>query len=127
MRYAIIENGVVANIVEADGPLPGLEMVEAGSAHIGHLFDGVESTAPPPPPPPVPESVSPRQIRQALTRAGLRTAVEAAVAGGDQDLKDWWEFATDFQRAHPMVIALAGALDVSEQEVDDLFVLAGSL
>ena len=41
---------------------------------------------------PIP-SISPRQIRQALTHANLRASVEATVLAGDQDLKDWWEFA----------------------------------
>lgn len=76
---------------------------------------------------PVPSSVSPRQIRQALTRAGLRTAVETAVLQGDQDLKDWWEFSTTFERNHPQVIIMAAALNVSNQQLDDLWILAGSL
>lgn len=70
---------------------------------------------------------SPRQIRQALTATGLRAAVEAGVAAGDQDIKDWYEFATAFERLHPSVIALATALAVSETQLDDLFALAGSL
>lgn len=78
-------------------------------------------------PPVVPESVSPRQIRQALTKAGLRDEVESAVAGADQDTKDWWEFATAFERQHPMVIAMATALGVTERQLDDLWTLAGSL
>lgn len=75
----------------------------------------------------IPASVSPRQIRQALTRAGLRASVEAAVAAGDQDTKDWYEFATEFQRASPVVAALGVALSVTPQELDDLWALAGSL
>jgi hypothetical protein len=77
--------------------------------------------------PPVPDSVTPRQIRQALNRIGLRQAVEAAVAAGDQDVKDWWEFATEFQRSHPMVIAMGQGLGKTEEEIDDLWRLAGSL
>lgn len=75
----------------------------------------------------IPSSVSPRQIRQALTAANLRTQVEAAVAAADQDTKDWYEFATIFERQHPMVIALASSLSVTERQLDDLFTLAGSL
>lgn len=70
---------------------------------------------------------SPRQLRQALTRVGLRTAVEAAVASGEQDLKDWWEFATEFERGNEHVIAMAAALEVSDKDLDDLFKLAASL
>jgi len=75
----------------------------------------------------VPTTVSPRQIRQALSRAGLRTAVEAAVAAGDQDTKDWYEFATEFHRASPVVAELAAALNVSSEALDGLWTLAASL
>ena len=75
----------------------------------------------------VPPSVSPRQIRQALTRTNMRTAVESAVAAGDQDTKDWWEFATEFQRAHPMVAAMGAGLGLTAEQIDSLWVLAGTL
>jgi hypothetical protein len=71
--------------------------------------------------------VSPRQIRQALTSANLRSSVEAGVAAGDQDLKDWWEYATSFEENHPQVLAMAAALNVSETALHDLFVLASTL
>lgn len=77
--------------------------------------------------PPIPQSVSPRQIRQALTRAGLRASVEAAVAAGDQDTKDWYEFATAFERSNPVVAELGAALNVSDAQLDDLWILAASL
>lgn len=75
----------------------------------------------------IPASVSPRQIRQALTRAGLRASVEAAVAAGDQDTKDWYEFATEFRRDSPVVADLGLALGVSDLQLDDLWTLAGTL
>jgi hypothetical protein len=75
----------------------------------------------------VPSSVSPRQIRQALTRAGLRAAVEDAVAAGDQDLKDWWEFSTAFERSNQHVIDMGVTLGVTALQLDDLWTLAGAL
>ncbi len=93
-----------------------------------------DSLAPPPPvpPTPVPESVSPRQIREAMIDTNLNgtaliDAVEAAVAAGDRKLKNWWEFATSFERANPLVIAMAQGLGVTDQQLDDLFILAESL
>lgn len=68
-----------------------------------------------------------RQIRQALTRAGLRTAVESAVAAGSQDLKDWYEFSTAFERLNPQVIAMGEALSVSPASLDDLWTLGAQL
>lgn len=75
----------------------------------------------------IPASVSPRQIRQALTATGMRSQVESAVAAADQDTKDWWEFATEFERNHPMVAAMGAALGVSDASLDDLWTLAGAL
>ena len=72
-------------------------------------------------------AISPRQIRQALTRAGLRASVEAAVAAGDQDIKDWWEFATTFERTNPQVVAMGEALSVSPESLDQLWVLGATL
>lgn len=78
-------------------------------------------------PPPVTFSVSPRQIRQALTAAGLRASVEAAITAGDQDTKDWYEFSTAFERNHPRVAAMGTALGVSVLDMDNLWTLAGTL
>lgn len=80
--------------------------------------------APPPPPPLV---ISPRQIRQALTAMNLRTQVEIAVAESNQDTKDWWEFATQFEENHPMVIGMATELGVSESDLHALFELGSTL
>ena len=81
--------------------------------------------ADPIPVPPI--GVSPRQIRQALTAAGLRSAVEAGIAAGDQNLKDWWEFATAFEENHPMVIGMAAQLGQTTEQLHSLFELAQSL
>ncbi len=71
--------------------------------------------------------VSPRQIRQALTATGLRTAVEAAVVAGTQDLQDWWEFATAFEEDHPMVVGMGQQLGQSPEQLHQLFQLASGL
>lgn len=77
-------------------------------------------------------SVSPRQIRQAMNRVPygtgtLRDAVEAAVAAGDRDIKDWWEFSTYFERTSPHVTGMATALGVDEAALDGLWRLAATL
>lgn len=79
-----------------------------------------------PVPPPVTQ-ISPRQIRMALTQLGLRSQVETAVAAGDQDTKDWYEFSTYFDRNHPQVLAMATALNVDNQELDALWALGATL
>jgi hypothetical protein len=95
----------------------------------GVIEDAQEGDFPPPPPAPapVPESVSPRQIRQALTQVGLRSVIEESINGGDQNAKDWYEYATSFERKHPIVLGMAQALGITEQQLDDLWRLAASL
>jgi hypothetical protein len=79
-----------------------------------------------PVPPPVTQ-ISPRQIRMALTQMSLRTTVETAIASGDQDMKDWYEFSTYFDRNHPQVLAMAAVLGVSDAQLDALWALGGTL
>lgn len=71
--------------------------------------------------------LTPRQIRLALTQIGQRTAVEAAVAAGDQDLQDWWEFSLDYQRTHPLVIAMIDGLGITAEEADELWRVGATL
>ena len=86
------------------------------------------TTEPADPIPPAPiADITPRQIRMALTRAGLRVAVEAAVAAGDQDIKDWYEFSTTFERNNELVAAMGAALGVDDYGLDDLWRLGATL
>ena len=78
------------------------------------------------------QSVSPRQIRMALSRTPyhattLRAAVESAVAASDQDTKDWYEQSTLFERQRPVVIGMGVALGVSPVDLDNLWILAATL
>jgi hypothetical protein len=75
----------------------------------------------------VPVSVSPWQIRRALNQLGLRASVEQAVAAADQDVKDGWEFATEFRRDNPLVAAFGQQLGITEEELDQLFILAANV
>jgi hypothetical protein len=67
------------------------------------------------------------QIRQALSVAGLRDQVEAAVAAGDQAMQDAWHYAQTFERLHPKILAIGTALGQTEQQLDDLFTLGMTL
>lgn len=130
MRAHIVTDGIIVNTIEVasiDALGDTVTLITADTGQIGWLVvDGV-ATEPPPKPVPVPQSVSPRQIRQALTRAGLRASVEAAVAAGDQDTKDWYQFSNPFERSNPVVAAMGAALNVSDAQLDALWVLADTL
>lgn len=80
-----------------------------------------------PPPPPVPESISPRQFRQALTHFGFRTTVENAIAAASQDMKDWYEYATSFDRSSPVVAAMAAQLGYTSAQMDQVWTYGAAL
>ena len=83
--------------------------------------------------PPVPESVSARQIRLWLVRHGISlAAVDAAIdAIPDQLQRDSvrveWDYAPYVERTHPMLVPLAAALGLTEQQVDQAFVEAAGI
>jgi hypothetical protein len=75
--------------------------------------------------------VSPRQARLALNAAGLLVSVDAAIAAMDEPEKTVvsleWEYATEIQRLSSWVISMGVALGLSEDELDNLFVVAKDL
>ena len=81
----------------------------------------------------VPASVSARQIRLWLIQNGISLAsVEAAIdAIPDTLQRDLvrveWEYAPYVERSHPMLVPLAAALGLSEDQVDQAFVEAATL
>ena len=140
MRYAVIENGVVANVIIADGDFVGedIKYVASDEAGIGWVFDGNNLTPPEMSPPSVPEPMliaSPWQIRKALNHFGIRDQVEAYIANADQDTKDAWEWATEFREDDPhvaaAVVALAPEINMTETDAEafkhQIFALAVTL
>jgi hypothetical protein len=83
--------------------------------------------------PAVPESVSARQIRLWILRQGISlAAVDAAIdAIPDQLQRDSvrveWDCAPYVERTHPMLIPLAAALGLTEQQVDQAFIEAAGI
>lgn len=77
--------------------------------------------------PGIPTSVSPLQARKALRQQDLLAMVQAAVDAADIDTQDAWEYATSFDRTSPFVLGMAQVLGWTEQQLDDLFVLAATL
>lgn len=137
MNVLLIEQaGLVVDCISADNVdrasefFPDYVCIEqTGSEGPGWKYAHGVFTAPVPvdPSPVVTTPVSPRQIRQAMTAFGMRAAVEAFVSAADQDTKDWWEFASSFERQHPMIVGAANALGQTSDHIDALFNLAGSL
>jgi hypothetical protein len=65
--------------------------------------------------------LTPRQIRLVLNAAGLRDAVEGAVAAATRDVQDMWEFSQEYKRDDTVLTGMAAQLGLSDSQLDNLF------
>jgi hypothetical protein len=61
------------------------------------------------------------QAKAALMGAGLLASAEAAVAQADPVAQLAWAEAVEFRRTSPTIIALAAVLELTDEQIDDLF------
>lgn len=73
--------------------------------------------------------VSRFQARAALRQMGLRSQVDDIMADPETDplVLDAWQDATEFRRTSPTVAAMADALELSPEQVDELFETAADI
>lgn len=91
-----------------------------------HLIDGV-FTPPAPPAVVLPQAVTMRQARLALLKANLLPSVSSAVSQGSEADQITWEYATEVSRSDALVSNLRVSLGLTETQLDNLFLLAGTL
>jgi hypothetical protein len=77
-------------------------------------------------PPPPPQSITRAQAKIQLHRAGLLDQVRAMVAA-DPELQLWFDEALQWDRASPRIAALGGALNLTAEQIDALFVAAAGI
>jgi len=125
--YARIANGVVVNSIlanDAFAKAEGLVLLPLG-AGIGWLYDGKAFTTPATPVAPVPESVTMRQARLALSRAGVlkaaNDAIEAMEGQPGEEARIEWDYAAELRRDHPLVAGLGQSLGLDDSAIDNLF------
>lgn len=79
----------------------------------------------------LPSVVSPRQFRLALLEMNLLSALETYVESLEEPLKTKlkieWEYATEIDKHAPSIQKLYTKLGITEQQLDDLFVLASTI
>lgn len=92
--------------------------------------DWILTITPPPVPVPVkevPEFISKYQAKMALLQVGLYEQVEVYVANSnDYALKISWYDATNFYRNNQFIAGLAVEFNLTEEQVDNLFILAST-
>lgn len=99
------------------------------NAQTGEVTEHPDAPPPPPAPPAIPQSVSRFQARAALHLAGLLDDVEALMTAPDTPAlaKLAWADAQEFERQSPTIAALAGAVGLTEQDIDALFITAAGI
>ncbi|MDX0615164.1 hypothetical protein GOD03_11785 [Sinorhizobium medicae] len=93
-----------------------------------------------PPSPPTPEEIraampklSARQFRIGLVRGGFTLAqvtsvIEAMPEGATkEEAKIEWEYATTFDRMHPLIASVGAALGLSDEQIDAMWTGASAL
>jgi len=75
--------------------------------------------------------ITPRQARLALSSVGKLSAIADAIAVTPEPNKSMiaieWEYATTIERTSPWIEAMRPALGLTEEDLDNLFVLAADL
>ncbi len=74
-----------------------------------------------------------RQLRLGLLNAGISPSVVTATIGGmpagpDKDKAQIeWEYATTFNRVHPLIATVGGALGLTDDQIDVMWIAAANL
>ncbi|MXO73588.1 hypothetical protein [Alteraurantiacibacter buctensis] len=147
-RYAIIENGNVANVALADAEFAAEQgwIAAPDSVAPGWSYDGQEFVPPPDPAPTVPATISDRQFFQQLALLGKITQAEALDAVGPgiipasmgaliDMLPAEQQFtarmllsgATSFERHHPLTPVLGGMYGLADDDLDALWIAGAAL
>ena len=123
------ENNRIAEVAVTDfpiaEPLYWLDCPDECTTEWSYV-DG-EFLAPVAPAPVIPTTVSMRQARLALLQVDILDEVNTAIAAGTEADKITWEYATEVNRSDALVTNMAAALNLTEQDLDDLFTLANTL
>lgn len=82
--------------------------------------------------PSIPRVVSPRQMSIALIMSGIsletiETTIDALPEPDKSITRVTWEYSVEFQRDNPVLNAMAPAIGLTQEQIDQLFVLASTL
>jgi len=128
MRYALVKDNKVINVIVADESWEHPEFIKIldlnDKAEPGGTWDGEQFLPSPPPLPPEPipvTQITMRQCRLQLLAVGLLDAVEDIVAQADKSIQIEWEYATIVYKSSPLIESFASQLNLTSEQVDEMF------
>lgn len=128
MRYAILENNEVVNVIKATPEFiteSGMNAIQSDFADIGDIYQDGQFITPEPEPQPIEfKPVKPLYFRLALLQVGMLETIETNLTGA---AKLAFEYALQFERYDPMILEMAQAFNVSEEQLDQIFLLGMQL
>lgn len=141
--YANSENTVINCEIQFENSeqwLPFSASIDDVEEHGRMVFEAIQNgdtvvvadyVPPPAPEPQIPNSITARQARLALHSIGqlanVQTAIASLPAGEKEVAEIEWEYASSIERNHSFVDSLAGALGLTETEIDELFILGATM
>lgn len=130
--HQIDSNGLILNtiVVNSLDDLPNLVDASIGGGRGDSVIGGV--LVPASAVQPVPQAVTRRQAKQALLLAGLLDDVQPAIDAIPEAtqrglIQIEWDDSQVFERDRPALIALATALGLDSDDLDDMFRTASAL
>lgn len=131
----IIENAkwIDQEHAEISARIDGIDLyipAVVGNRHYDAIIDsGIQIAEFVQPPPLVPTSVTPYQARMALLNAGLLDQVTTLMSdpATPKGAVIAWEYATSWERNSAFIATLAPILNLTDAQVDALFVAAAAL
>ena len=99
---------------------PTLSVLQQSWQNFLDLGEPLEVVPDPGPPAPQPRSIDMRRLRLALLQMDLLDSIDAVIAGQERSAQIEWEFATNVQSDHPLVLQIATALSLNINQIFDL-------
>lgn len=131
MKWALIENNEISNIIVADEDfarsIGAIEVPEDACIGWQKIGTGFEPKPEPPQPVRTPDFVSSRQFKLMLEIMGQTLAVETWVAAQPKLIRIAYENSGQFDRNDPMLQAGFKALGFSEADLTAFYVAAAKL
>ena len=99
---------------------PTLSILQQAWTDFLESGQALEVITDPEPPTPQPRSIDMRRLRLALLQMDLLDSIDAVIARQERSAQIEWEFATNVQSDHPLVLQIATALSLNINQIFDL-------